>query len=510
MMQLEFGGRRYEIPAGELTVGSDPACGLVLTGPGVLPRHAVLKGSAEGSAVIQRGSADAETLVNGVRLAAEPAPILHGDKIQIGGQDLLVVDSRKSGSTQFMDASSVAAMAAAAQSAPRAASPAPVTGGRLVCLTDGREYTIAQTLVFGREAGSDVVVENTQVSRRHAEIAATGGGYVLTDLSTNGTFVNGQRVQGSRTLARADMIRIADNEFRFYADVVPAPKTPTPAPVPAESSPPPPPAPPPSAPAAPPMPLSTPMSSGPLPAPLKPPAGAASRLNDTMHGQSFRPTPTPTAPPAPAVEAARSGPGPMASLLVRSGQLKGTRLPIRVPVVNIGRADYNDVVLADESVSTAHAKLQRREGVWTLVDLGSTNGTFVDGEQVQGEVPLGPGATVRFGQVSTMFEPTDDAMGVAKGSGTRMMEPVQVPVKAEPAAPPSPPPSPSPAPPAAVRPPAPPPPPPAPPREAPARPAPRRPPVVVTPPARATGSKWLFPLVLAAALAALILFLLQR
>jgi pSer/pThr/pTyr-binding forkhead associated (FHA) protein len=482
MMQLEFGGRRYEIPAGELTVGSDPASGVVLAGQGVKPRHAVLRGTSEGSAVIQRGSAESETLVNGVRLGAEPAPILHGDKIQISGQDLLVVDSRKVGSTQFMDASVVASMAASSHSSPRPASPGAVSGGRLVCLTDGREYTVAGSLIFGREAGSDVVVENTQVSRRHAEIAITDQGYVLTDLSTNGTFVNGQRVQGSRVLSRADMIRIADSEFRFYADVAsgapPTPRSNTPIP---------------AAPVrdftAPPQPLSTPMASGPVPTPLQPPAGASSRLNDTLHGQSFRPTPA-SASQSGAAEPSGGAAGPMASLLIRSGKMKGTRLPIRVPVVNIGRADYNDLVLADESVSTAHAKLQRREGVWTLVDLGSTNGTFVDGEKVQGEVPLGPGATVRFGQVSTMFEPTDDAHGVAKGGGTRMVEPIKV------AAPPAPPVS-QPAPPLM-------------PREQPPRPVSRRPPVVVTPPAKSSRTKWALPLLLAVALAALIFFLLQR
>ena len=485
MMQLEFGGRRYEIPAGELAVGSDPAGGIVLTGAGVRPRHVVLRGTSDDSAIIQRGAADADTLVNGVRLGAEPAPVLHGDKIQIGGQDLLVVDSRKSGSTQFMDASAVAAMAASAGSSSRPAAPTPVTGGRLVCLTDGREYTISGTLVFGREAGSDVVIESTQVSRRHAEIAASAAGYVLTDLSTNGTYVNGQRVQGNRTLARADMIRIADYEFRFYADAAAVAATPaTPAP--------PPPAPPVvEAPPTPPKPAFTPMSSGPIPTPLKPPAGASSRLNDTMHGQSFRPTPPPAA--APVSETPKAA-GPMASLLVRSGPMKGTRLPIRVPVVNIGRADYNDIVLADESVSTAHAKLQRREGVWTLMDLGSTNGTFVDGEQVQGEVPLGPGATVRFGQISTMFEPTDDALGVAKGSGTKVLESVPVggpKPAAKPAAPvaSSPPPVQS--------------------REPAPRPA-RRPPVVVTPPAKSSSARWLVPLILAGGLAALIIFLLTR
>src|SRR4029077_2437418 len=101
---------------------------------------------------------------------------------------------------------------------------------------------------------------------------------------------------------------------------------------------------------------------------------------------------------------------------------KGQRLGVKTPVVNIGRADYNDIVLPEESVSTTHAKLQRREGVWVLVDLDSTNGTFIDGDQVKGDAPLAPGATVRFGDVSAVFEPTDDSAGVEKGASTRMIE----------------------------------------------------------------------------------------
>jgi len=90
-------------------------------------------------------------------------------------------------------------------------------------------------------------------------------------------------------------------------------------------------------------------------------------------------------------------------------------------VVNIGRAEYNDVVLPDESVSTMHAKLQRREGVWVLVDVDSTNGTFVDGERVQGETPLAPGASVRFGDVQVVFDPADDAVEPGTGGGTRVV-----------------------------------------------------------------------------------------
>jgi predicted component of type VI protein secretion system len=111
----------------------------------------------------------------------------------------------------------------------------------------------------------------------------------------------------------------------------------------------------------------------------------------------------------------------LATFLVKNGALKGRRVDVKTPVVNIGRADYNDLPLGDPSVSTSHAKLQRREGVWVLVDLDSTNGTFVDGERVQGETAIAPGASLRFGDVELSFEPTDDALGVAKGGGTVVM-----------------------------------------------------------------------------------------
>jgi len=127
--------------------------------------------------------------------------------------------------------------------------------------------------------------------------------------------------------------------------------------------------------------------------------------------------------------------------VVRVGALAGQRLTVRTPIVNVGRADYNDVVVPDPSVSTSHAKLQRREGVWVLVDLDSTNGTFVDGERVKDEAPLAPGAVVRLGDVQLVFEPTDDAVAAVKGGGTQVL---RTPLSMAPAAPaakrPSPPP----------------------------------------------------------------------
>jgi len=50
------------------------------------------------------GRPEAEVLINGVRLGAEPTPLLHGDKVQVGPNELTFVDERRSGSTQYVEA----------------------------------------------------------------------------------------------------------------------------------------------------------------------------------------------------------------------------------------------------------------------------------------------------------------------------------------------------------------------------------------------------------------------
>ncbi len=407
MALLELGGKRFPIPVGEIVLGSDATSAVQIEGEGVQPRHAVLQGMRDGQVVIRKAVPEALVLINGVRLGAEPTPLLHGDKLQLGGHELTFVDERRSGSTMNVPAMG-GVPGVGGPGAPGAGSRGPsgegphgatgTTGGRVVCLTDGREYQVTGTsLVFGREAGCDVVVTGRDVSRRHAEIVATPRGYLLVDSSTNGTFVNEERVEGQRILVRGDVLRIGGESFRFHVEgpaQAAAPAAAAAAPRPPASVPPPPPAPPAPPPAS------------------RPPPGAGERLKDTGFG-------IPVAPRPPAGRPAASA--QLATFLVRSGGLKGQRLAVRTPVVNIGRAEYNDVVLPDESVSTMHAKLQRREGVWVLVDLDSTNGTFVDGERTQGETPLAPGASVRFGDVQLVFDPTDDTVEAGTGGGTRVL-----------------------------------------------------------------------------------------
>ena len=123
------------------------------------------------------------------------------------------------GSTQFVSAADVAAIAAKRSGPARATAS---TGGRLVSLVDGKEYAVPdEGVTIGRDASADIVVAQTSVSRRHAQVIASGNGYVVNDLSTNGIYVNGEKVNASQPLSRADVIRVGTEEFRFYADVAP-------------------------------------------------------------------------------------------------------------------------------------------------------------------------------------------------------------------------------------------------------------------------------------------------
>jgi class 3 adenylate cyclase len=72
--------------------------------------------------------------------------------------------------------------------------------------------------------------------------------------------------------------------------------------------------------------------------------------------------------------------------------------------VNVGRRTENDVALAwDQEVSREHAQLLRSEEGWTLVDVGSRNGSYLNGQRVSGRQPLRDGDVLRFGDTVVLF-----------------------------------------------------------------------------------------------------------
>lgn len=98
----------------------------------------------------------------------------------------------------------------------------------------------------------------------------------------------------------------------------------------------------------------------------------------------------------------------LAILWVRSGLRDVAQIGVRGPRASIGRDAENDVVLDSPAVASRHAELLLARGVWTLTDLGSINGTWVDQVRVEDSLALAPGSEVRIADVVLSFAPRDE------------------------------------------------------------------------------------------------------
>ncbi|QBE49906.1 FHA domain-containing protein [Leucobacter triazinivorans] len=100
------------------------------------------------------------------------------------------------------------------------------------------------------------------------------------------------------------------------------------------------------------------------------------------------------------VEALPSG---AALLVVRRGPDLGARFLLDQDVTVAGRHPAVDIFLDDVTVSRRHAEFRRSGTAFSVVDLGSLNGTFCDGARIDGEVPLQDGAEVQVGKFRFTF-----------------------------------------------------------------------------------------------------------
>jgi pSer/pThr/pTyr-binding forkhead associated (FHA) protein len=346
MAHIRLDDNEIELSVGELRIGTGDDAGVRLDAGPEKGTLAIVIVDPRGTVTVRRVTTGTTILVNGVALGAEPAPLLHGDRIEVAGRQLRFSDDRKAGSTVVLPAFGTPAAPTVATGRGRTGA----SGGRLVSLVDGREYAVPSAgLRVGRDADCDIVVPGNDVSRNHAELSLGASGYIVRDISANGVFVNGARTGDAQLLRRGDVIRIGTEEFRFYADAAAAE---APAVAPAERLP------------------------------------ERQRVFGTLE-------------------------------VVNEGVSKGTRYPLRSPLVHVGRGPHNDVVLADDSISDSHAKIQRREAGWVVVDMESTNGTYVAGRRVRGEQLLGSSASVRFGGVKVIFRSEPEV--VDADGGTRVV-----------------------------------------------------------------------------------------
>ncbi len=215
-----------------------------------------------------------------------------------------------------------------------------VEAGRL----KGRQFRIdSPTVTIGRaEENAIGLFGDPGVQPRHAALERKGDAYTLRNLAVQaGTLVNGGRIE-TATLADGDQIQIGNYELRFHERA---------------------------------------QARDGHPVAARPPR------------PSVAPRPTPSvesAPPARAIEAYLESAAGERIRLAASGR------------VSIGRALDNDIVVADASVSRHHAAIEANGAGYRVVDLGSQNGSFVNGQRIA-EAPLTDGAAVRFGDATYVF-----------------------------------------------------------------------------------------------------------
>lgn len=195
---VRVGGRSQAFaPAQRAVIGRDPGCDVVVDHDLVSRRHAYAEWSAAGWVLRDLGSSNG-TWMHGQRITEVPisGPVavtlggVNGSKLELSLQV-----SPRDGSSNPHDADDPS---------------------RLGQLTAVHPFAGTETLI-GRAPDCDVFVDDLTVSRNHAVIRRSGTSFTITDLgSTNGTFVNGKRVQTAELVER-DVVSIGGHVFRFTA-----------------------------------------------------------------------------------------------------------------------------------------------------------------------------------------------------------------------------------------------------------------------------------------------------
>jgi pSer/pThr/pTyr-binding forkhead associated (FHA) protein len=201
----------------------------------------------------------------------------------------------------------------------------------------GQSYTIAgASATLGRQDDNTIVLDDARLSRHHLRLDLRDGQLTLTDLgSANGTRVNGQAVTTNQVMHPGDRIQIGDSVLV--------------------------------------------VEGGPAPAGSVAAAGAT--VTTDLHETRTGPLPG----------------GIVPRLIVQGGPLAGREYPLNQPALIAGRQPGLDLTLDDSQASRQHARFEVRNGQVFVTDLGSANGTRVNGQPVSGAQLLGEGDLIQIG-----------------------------------------------------------------------------------------------------------------
>lgn len=235
-----------------------------------------------------------------------------------------------------------------------------------------QEQDVAEQLTIGRAEGNDLILSEGGVSRKHARFFVEGDACMVEDAgSANGTFVDGAKIEGPTRLSTKSQVVIGDYEIQLK------------------------------------------LGSKPLPKASK--AGARpSREPTSANGKAVKAPPAPRstrvvaavkAPGGPGALAKRPGPqraaGPQFRGLTHA--ITGKTFPL-TGTMTVGRVAGVDIQVDDDSVSRRHAEVIVNGREVTVKDLGSANGTTVNGAPIAEDTILAAGDIIQFGVVEVMYE----------------------------------------------------------------------------------------------------------
>lgn len=250
-------GKEILIEKGETRIGRAELSDVPLFGDtNVAKNHAVLVAQGDGRFLLRDlGASNVGVLVNGERISGEK-PVRNGDQIQIASK-LLIFHERYTkertapapkdvaapktlprsvemgGLPSLSDLPQAGGVGPGGPLAPNnggigggfaVSSGSPIIGGgqgfRLIATAgphNGAAFPARPGVVIGRDPGGDIPLpSDTKASRSHARLVADGAGIAIEDMgSTNGTYVNGQRVTGRQALVAGDTVVIGMTSLRM-------------------------------------------------------------------------------------------------------------------------------------------------------------------------------------------------------------------------------------------------------------------------------------------------------
>ncbi len=333
VVEGEGAGRALPVD-GELILGRAVGGAGQLGGdPDISRRHARVARTRDGQIVVEDLQSSNGTYLNGVKLAG-PGVLRDGDAIRLGHTELTLrtgvqVTPRQPPSPADRQPPSPADRQPPSPADRQPPSPAPLADPaptpRALSYTDatllhgGERIRFADAgVTVGRAEDSTIRIASNLASRHHARFEVKPDGHYVTDLgSTNGTYLNGERLVGeSRRLANGDTVTVGGEPIRFLA-------------------------------------------------------GEATRFGGQLSQVQISGT--------------------------RTVQFDGTRL-------TLGRDPSNDVVLTNPNVSRFHAEVIAADGGYELRDLGSRNGTRINGQLIGDRAVMQTGSEIGIGPFRLIFD----------------------------------------------------------------------------------------------------------